>query len=234
MRQDSDLQPDAWEALHIPKLFWKELAYCEFFAGQANAYKAIRGAGYNSCAVDIEYMDGFKDIGTNPFDILTPAGLAFPTQLPDRGRGIHSCKLLSCFCSCELRLGIWLLLQCKEDEFLTMWGIVCSSWVQTNAGTSKRSILLPEGDTSRRYIRQANAMASRNHDSMGHCMLIQPVPFLSQASSKDVPSHQAYSGQRRKLPGRATLNKHAEVVPPIPGFGPGRHRIWASASGSCM
>ena len=61
----------------------------------------------------------------------------------------------------SLRMAIYLLLQAEEDNFLAWFGIVCSSWVACNQATSKRSLLLPDGDTSRDYIRQANCMASR-------------------------------------------------------------------------
>lgn len=59
------------------------------------------------------------------------------------------------------RLYIHMLLQCKMDAFVTIWGIVCSSWTQVNQFTSKRSQLLPEGDPSRDYVVDANCMCSR-------------------------------------------------------------------------
>lgn len=59
------------------------------------------------------------------------------------------------------RLYIHLLLSCKESSFATVWATVCSSWVRINCYTSCRSVLLPEGDTGKRYIEQANTMMSR-------------------------------------------------------------------------
>ena len=59
------------------------------------------------------------------------------------------------------RFYIHLILSCRESGFATLWAIVCSSWVQINCFTSKRSRLLPEGDWNRRYIEEANCMMSR-------------------------------------------------------------------------
>lgn len=60
-----------------------------------------------------------------------------------------------------LRLAIWAILNAQEDRFWVLMGTVCSSWVHLNVGTSKRSILLPSGDESKAYIRDANSMLSR-------------------------------------------------------------------------
>ena len=59
------------------------------------------------------------------------------------------------------RLAIWLLLQARPGDFFCLIAMVCSSWVMTNAGTSRRSISLPEGNTSLAYVAAANCMASR-------------------------------------------------------------------------
>ncbi|CAE7781157.1 unnamed protein product [Symbiodinium sp. CCMP2592] len=112
----------------------QEIQYCEFFAGKANVFRSVSNSGYPSCAVDISYFDGISGTQSNPFDILSASGLA---------------------------LGIWLILAAKEDEFITIWGIVCSSWVRTNAYISKRSVLLPQGDVTQPRILSANSMASR-------------------------------------------------------------------------
>ena len=53
------------------------------------------------------------------------------------------------------------------DAFGALFATVCSSWVAINSFTSQRTLLIPEGDTDKRYIRDANRMASRffDHDS---------------------------------------------------------------------
>lgn len=58
-------------------------------------------------------------------------------------------------------MAIHLILSCKPGEFATVWATVCSSWVHMNCYTSCRSVLLPEGDQGKSYIRQANTMVSR-------------------------------------------------------------------------
>ena len=60
-----------------------------------------------------------------------------------------------------LRLYIHLILSCSMGNFAVVMATVCSSWVQINCFTSCRSLLLPEGDGSKRYIQEANTMLSR-------------------------------------------------------------------------
>ena len=56
---------------------------------------------------------------------------------------------------------MWLVTQCSPGNFFVLLATVCSSWVHINAGTSRRSILLPEGREDLLYIQIANGMASR-------------------------------------------------------------------------
>ena len=65
-------------------------------------------------------------------------------------------------CISSPRLAIHLILCGAEDAFSSLWACVCSSWVQINQFTSQRSKLLPEGNISREYIQDANAMVSRS------------------------------------------------------------------------
>lgn len=55
----------------------QELCYLEFFAGQAEVFKAIRADNHPSVATDITYMMGPK----NPMDILTDSGFAFKPKI---------------------------------------------------------------------------------------------------------------------------------------------------------
>ena len=59
------------------------------------------------------------------------------------------------------RICIWLVLQCAHEDFFGLLAIVCSSWVPINIATSKRSVVLPEGNTSLSYVANANCMCSR-------------------------------------------------------------------------
>ena len=60
-----------------------------------------------------------------------------------------------------IRIAVWLILNCSESKFFAVFATVCSSWVQMNAFTSKRSHLLPEGDVGKANIKEANQMVSR-------------------------------------------------------------------------
>lgn len=60
-----------------------------------------------------------------------------------------------------LRTIIWMILCAKENAFWVLLGVVCSSWVSINRGTSKRSILCPSGDERHQYVKDANNMVSR-------------------------------------------------------------------------
>ncbi|CAL1131298.1 unnamed protein product [Cladocopium goreaui] len=71
---------------------------------------------------------------TNPFDFMTPCGFG---------------------------IAVWLISQCRPKNFFILLATVCSSWVHVNAGTSRRSMLLPEGREDLPYIQLANGMASR-------------------------------------------------------------------------
>lgn len=61
----------------------------------------------------------------------------------------------------HLRMIIWMILSAKEDHFWVLMGIVCSSWVSINAGTSKRSLICPTGKETLGYVMDANTMVSR-------------------------------------------------------------------------
>ncbi|CAL1134413.1 unnamed protein product [Cladocopium goreaui] len=112
-----------------------ELEYCEFFAGAAKVFEEVKGAAYPSTAIDIEYMKNAAHEGrTNPFDFMTPCGFG---------------------------IAVWLISQCRPKNFFILLATVCSSWIHINAGTSRRSMLLPEGRQDLPYIQLANGMASR-------------------------------------------------------------------------
>ena len=54
----------------------KAFSFCEFFAGTASCSRAIRAADYPTAALDIEYFTP-REGKQNPYDILTPSGMAF-------------------------------------------------------------------------------------------------------------------------------------------------------------
>ena len=51
----------------------QDLTYLEFFAGEGEVFRCIRGDHHPSCAVDLEYMEGRG----HAMDVNSPSGLAF-------------------------------------------------------------------------------------------------------------------------------------------------------------
>ena len=51
----------------------QDLTYLEFFAGEGEVFRCIRGDHHPSCAVDLEYMEGRG----HAMDVSSPSGLAF-------------------------------------------------------------------------------------------------------------------------------------------------------------
>ena len=53
------------------------------------------------------------------------------------------------------------VLSSKQD--CVVWlGLLCSSFTAINLGTSRRSYLVPLGDTSKKSVRESNILASRS------------------------------------------------------------------------
>lgn len=165
---------------------WQELEYCEFFAGAARVFEEVKGAAYPSTAIDIEYMKNLAHEGrTNPFDFMTPCGfgsfvcksvsnevclLEWICSLVFVGWILFTFKLMiyiynlliePFLTNLGFRIAVWLISQCRPKNFFILLATVCSSWVHVNAGTSRRSMLLPEGREDLPYIQLANGMASR-------------------------------------------------------------------------
>ena len=63
----------------------------------------------------------------------------------------------------QQRLALLLVLEGILDHFFLLSGVKCSSFVQINSGTSRRSYSNPMGDTTKESVRLANAMVSRSH-----------------------------------------------------------------------
>ena len=97
-------------------------------------------------------------------------------------------------CTLIVRICIWLVLQCSEDNFFCLLALVCSSWTPVNAGTSKRSLVLPSGNELLAYVCDGNSMCER---SLGSCRSQGTVDpngtFGSQPCSLDTqPSSKAH------------------------------------------
>ena len=79
----------------------QELQYIEFFAGEANVFKAVRAASVTSAAVDLSYLPPTRQSGkTNAFDVLSTSGFGF---LGSTLFVLEHCawKRCSCTCSCS-------------------------------------------------------------------------------------------------------------------------------------
>ena len=61
----------------------------------------------------------------------------------------------------QLRICIWLVLQSSFNDCFNLLAVVCTSFTPVNAGTSKRSILLPSGNTALPYVCDGNSMCER-------------------------------------------------------------------------
>lgn len=59
------------------------------------------------------------------------------------------------------RLIIKAVLESKFEGMLALVGLVCSSMVMVNAGTSRRDFLLPMGDPEEPTVAHSNLMACR-------------------------------------------------------------------------
>jgi len=59
------------------------------------------------------------------------------------------------------RLAFVVILQCVPGQFVVLLGVVCSTWVAINAGTSRRNFLCPMGNESVPSVARANIMVAR-------------------------------------------------------------------------
>jgi hypothetical protein len=63
--------------------------------------------------------------------------------------------------TCDLRLAIMMILKCKPENFVVMLGVLCSTWVAINRGSSGRSWLCPMGNGASEAAANGNIMVSR-------------------------------------------------------------------------
>ena len=72
-----------------------------------------------------------------------------------------------CLSARELQLRTFLAaaLLGNPEGFVDWFGILCSSWVSTSRGTTRRSYVCPDGYVEYRSVMAGNVMASRFLDS---------------------------------------------------------------------
>lgn len=125
----------------------QDFQWLEFYAGKANCTMEMRRNGYNGARFDKLYCKNPKKSGrkTNWMDITTPAGFAFQDcNYVCHQRTFKFIDALGSFHHFlqpenELSLAIVFIMKGQTREFISWFGIKCSSFVSINAGTSKRS-----------------------------------------------------------------------------------------------
>ncbi|CAE7478075.1 unnamed protein product [Symbiodinium sp. CCMP2592] len=143
-------------------LYWSEnvtiradsVEWLEFFAGDAQITRHVSACGYTSRKFDLRYPIEYKH--QNYMDLLTPAGMA--------------------------QLAIVGVMSAVQGKAVVWLGLVCSSFTVINMGWSKRSFLVPMGDTSKRSVVEGNCLAART------CILIQLILALDGAQQMAGPT----------------------------------------------
>ncbi|CAE7217942.1 unnamed protein product, partial [Symbiodinium sp. CCMP2456] len=113
------------------------IQFLDFFSGKARLSLVAEGAGFKVAAYDKIYGDkrGAKRGKRSAMDLNSNAGMV---------------------------LAISLILRSKLDELVAAFGVVCSTWVPVNKGTSKRCYLCPHGDENVVSVRKGNKMMARS------------------------------------------------------------------------
>ena len=66
----------------------------------------------------------------------------------------------------------------RRGQFLTWFGIKCSTWVAINAGTSRRAVCASMGDTSVASVAEGNKMLERTFNLKTLHSRVQSLPEL--------------------------------------------------------
>ncbi len=130
----------------------------------------------------VEFFAGTKRLAAG----FRAAGYAVNTFEKDDDEVEQNMLTHSGFCN-----AVALVLQTKAGG-LNHFGIVCSSWIFLNRGTSKRSKTAPLGDTTHRYVRSANRMVSR-------CMLLVRLCRAQQVVARVAGASTAYTSVLRRF-----------------------------------
>ena len=95
----------------------------------------------------------------------------------------------------NLRICVWLLLNCRQGSFYALFAPVCSSWVGVNQATSRRTIAFPWGDLTKEYIVRANTMCSRLGRWLYEVCLIVLCMCYRPSKAPANPSHMPKLGR---------------------------------------
>ncbi|CAE7198229.1 unnamed protein product, partial [Symbiodinium sp. KB8] len=112
--------------------------FLDYFSGKARLALMAEAAGYKVQAYDIAYgVQRAKKRGRrSSMDLNSNAGMV---------------------------IAVSLILRSKLDHLVAAFGVVCSSFVPVNRGTSKRSYLCPRGDENVVSVRKGNKLMAREY-----------------------------------------------------------------------
>ena len=90
-----------------------------------------------------------------------------------------------------LRLAIVGVMSAVRGKAVVWLGLVCSSFTVINMGWSKRSFLVPMGDTSKRSVVEGNCLAARTAFARRTCVHVMHVnlPDRAEATPEDLLTH---------------------------------------------
>ena len=143
-----------------PDFATREYDFVELYAGHARVTRIARGVGLRSIAADVIYDDTVER-SRSALNLCGNAGfslLAIYKNTPCIFQHVNArtCTYMSC-----VRLAVQMIMAGDARGALLMMGIECSTFVAINKGTHRRDALLPEGDTTKRSVQEANLATSR-------------------------------------------------------------------------
>lgn len=135
----------------------EEYQWLEFFAGNAACTTFARLKGFRGCKFDLKYHveNQMRTRKTNYMDVNSDSGFI---------------------------LCIIFLLKGRVNDFVSWWGIKCSSWTQVNVGTSARAACASLGDLLKASVLEANKMLERI------CLLLMLTSCLDGAWVLEQPN----------------------------------------------
>ena len=76
----------------------------------------------------------------------------------------------------QIRLAMAGILSAVKNKSVVWFGLLCSSFTRINTATSRRSSLVPLGDTTKKSVKESNTLAARTAQesySVGRCCQVK-------------------------------------------------------------
>ena len=86
----------------------------------------------------------------------------------------------------HIRLAMTAILNAREDSYVAVFAVVCTSFTAVNVGTHKRSPLNPEGDVSLGYVRTGNLLLARKLGLQSNYVLTHLVKQNASCRSSEI------------------------------------------------